>query len=164
MKSGIVLNAGLVVWAAVAGTSSSPAHAASNKARLTGLSDVAFGLIASNVDQSASQSVCAYSSSNTNGYSVTAIGSGGGGAFELLAGATPLPYDVLWSDAGNQTSGVALAPGTTRSGFTSTASQQTCNSGPSSSASLTVIIRSATLMSARAGTYSGMLQITIAPE
>jgi hypothetical protein len=163
MKSGTVLIAGLIVGAAVT-VPASPARAASDKARLTGLSDVAFGLIAGSTDQSASQSVCAFSSSNTNGYSVTAIGSGGGGALELLAGATRLRYDVLWSDTGNQTSGVALAAGTTRSGFTSNANQQTCNSGPNSSASLTVIIRSATLMSARAGTYAGMLQITIAPE
>jgi hypothetical protein len=164
MKSGTVLIVGLIVGATATGISSSPARAASDKARLTGLSDVAFGLIVGTADQSASQSVCAFSSSNTNGYSVTATGSGTAGAFQLLAGATPLQYDVLWSDASNQASGVALAAGTTRSGFTSNASQQTCNSGPSSSASLTVIIRSATLMSARAGSYSGMLQITIAPE
>jgi hypothetical protein len=163
MKWGIVLIVGLVA-AAATGMSSSPGRAASDKVRLTGLSDVSFGLIAGTADQTASQSICAYSSSNTNGYSVSAIGSGGGGAFELLAGATPLQYDVLWSDASNQTSGVALTAGTTRSGFISNASQQTCNSGPSSSASLTVIIRSATLMSARAGAYSGRLQITIAPE
>ena len=164
MKWGIVLIAGLMGAAGATGMPSSPARAASDKARLTGLSDISFGLIVGTADQAASQSVCAFSSSNTNGYSVTATGNGGGGAFELLAGATPLQYDVLWSDASNQTGGVALAAGTTRSGFTSNASQQTCNSGPSSSASLTVIIRSATLMSARAGSYSGRLQITIAPE
>ena len=51
-----------------------------------------------------------------------------------------------------------------RIGLQSTASQQTCNSGPSTSASLTVVIRSATLTSAMAGSYIGTLQITIAPE
>ena len=147
---------------AAAMLAAAPAQAA-DKARITGLSDVNFGLIAFTGDQSLSQSVCAYSDSSTKGYSVVATGSGSGGAFEL-SGAVPLPYDVLWADSAGQTGGSALIAGTASSGFTSTASQQFCNSGPPASASLTIVIRAATLGSTGAGSYSGTLQLMIAPE
>jgi hypothetical protein len=142
---------------------SAPARAA-DKARLTDLQDVAFGTIAGTADQSASQSVCAYSSSSAGGYSVTATGDGSGGAFTLSSGAAQLPYEVLWAGSANQTTGLTLVAGATMPGFISGASQQTCNSGPAASASLTVVIRSSALVSATAGSYSGSLQITIAPE
>jgi len=151
--------AGAAVAALIA---AAPAHAA-DKARITGLSDVSFGLIAAAGDQSLSQSVCAFSNSSTNGYSVVATGSGSGGAFEL-SGTAPLPYDVLWSDSAGQTGGSALTAGSASQGFTSNADHQVCNSGPPASASLTIVIRAATIGSARAGSYSGTLQLMIAPE
>lgn len=163
MKSRTFL-AAILLWGGLGSGFATPASAANDKARLTGLSDVAFGLIAGTADQSASQSVCAYSSSATSGYSVTAIGSGTSGSFTLSSVTDQLPYEVLWAPSPNQTGGRSLTAGTTTSGFTSVASQQTCNSGSNTSASLTVIIRSATLTAAMAGDYSGTLQITIAPE
>lgn len=163
MITGKALIAAAVFAATIAGLPNGPARAA-DKARITGLSDVAFGVVSTAGDQSASQSLCAYTSSNTNGYSVAANGDGIGGSFALSSGMSQLPYDALWADAPNGTSGTTLIAGSAMSGFTSTASQQSCNSGPSSSASLTIVIRAATLGSARAGTYSGALQITISPE
>lgn len=164
MRWGIFLTAACAAGAALSGVIATPAHAASDKARLTGLSDAAFGLIGGTSDQSVSQSICVYSSTVTGGYSVTATGSGAGGVFELSSGGAQLSYEVLWADSANQTGGTALTAAAPMSGFTSAASQQTCNSGPIASASLTVVIRSATLTSAMAGSYSGTLQITIAPE
>ena len=164
MKSRTFLVAALV-WGGLGSGFATPAHAASDKARLSGLSDVAFGLITATTDQSSSQSVCAYSSSATGGYSVTALGSGTGGAFTLASPAANMPYDVLWSDTASQTGGTALVAGVAQPGFTSLASQQSCcGSSVPTSASLTVVIRSASLTSAGAGDYTGTLQITIAPE
>ena len=163
MTYGGFLSAALLVGGLAAIASPTSTRAA-DKARLTDLADISFGLITSVGDQSMSQSVCAFSASNTGGYSVTAIGSGASGSFELSGGPAPLPYDVLWASAANQTSGTALVANATTPGFVSTASQQTCNSGPSSSGSLTVVIRSSTLSSARAGSYAGTLELTIAPE
>ena len=157
---------GSLVWLAglaalAAGAPVSPAQAA-DKARITGLSDVAFGTVNVGADQTASQNVCAYSDSNTNRYSVTATG--GSGAFELTSGADALPYEVLWAGSPNQTGGTSLVAGSARGGFTSSATHQFCNNGPSTSASLTIVLRAATLGSAQAGSYSGTLLITIAPE
>ena len=157
------LTAALFAGGLAASAWSTDARAA-DKARLTGLSDVAFGLITGATDQSVSQSVCAYSASSTDAYTVTASGSGPGGSFALTGGPAPLPYDVLWSSSANQTGGTALVANAPSSRFVSNASQQTCNSGPSASASLTIVIRSATLGSARAGSYAGTLELTISPE
>src|SRR5690242_21528435 len=80
-----------------------PALAASNKVRISNLADVAFGTVANlNVDALQSQSVCIYADTNTNGYNVTGIGTGPGGAFELSSGASSLSYDVLWSSSAGQ--------------------------------------------------------------
>ena len=49
-------------------------------------------------------------------------------------------------------------------GQISSATQQTCNNGPANSASLVVIVRSAALSSAAAGSYSGTLTLVIGPE
>ena len=140
-------------------------EAVAQKARLGDLNDIAFGAISNlSADVAQAQSVCAFSQSATNGYNVSATGSGPGGAFTLSAGAAQLDYDVQWAAAPAQTSGTALAPGGVLSGLTSTASQQTCNSGPASSASLIVILRAAQLGAATAGSYTGTLSLTIAPE
>jgi len=163
MRSGCSLGVALIL-AAVGASAPTTAARAADKARLTGLADVAFGAVNVSADQTSSQDVCAFSNSNTGGYSVIATGTGTGGTFTLSTGAAQLPYEVFWADTVNQTGGTALVAGGTTTGFTSNASQQTCNSGPSASASLTVVLRATALSSATAGDYSGTLQITIAPE
>jgi hypothetical protein len=164
MSSGSFLTAALAIGVIAAGEWPSLASAASDKARLTELSDVSYGLITSFVDQTSSQDVCAFTSSNTNRYAVSAVGSGGGGAFAIASGSAQLPYDVLWSDTPNGSGGTSLIAGLATGGFTSTTNQHTCNSGPPTTASLTIVIRSTSLSAAQAGAYSGTLQITIAPE
>lgn len=164
MKSGNFLIGTLLMGSLAAGVPVSSAQAASNKARITGLGDVAFGLVVGTGDRSASQNLCVFNSSGTGRYSVTATGSGTGGTFALSSGAAQLPYDVLWADSPDQTGGTQLVAGAAAPGFASAAAQQTCNSGPPASASLTVVIRSAALTRATAGDYSGTLQVTIAPE
>ena len=96
--------------------------------------------------------------------SVTAAGSAPGSQFALTSGANLLPYEVQWNASSGQSSGFALSPNFPRTGLVTAATQQTCNSGPPASASLTVVIRSAALTRATAGDYTGTLQVTIAPE
>jgi hypothetical protein len=146
--------------------SASPARAAANdKVRITGLSDVAFGTLANfGVDAVRTQSVCLFSNSVTNGYHVTATGTGPAGAFQASAGTLALPFEIQWSSSAGQSSGVQLNPNVPLTGQISTATQQTCNSGPATSASLIVVLRSATLSTATAGTYNGSITLLIGPE
>ena len=143
----------------------SPQPAAAQKARITDLSDVNFGLIANlQTDARRSQNVCIYSQSAGGRYSITATGSGSGSSFELSNGSNLLAYEVEWSDQSGQTSGTSLAPAVAATGRVSAATQQTCNSGPASSASLIVVLRSSLLIQAREGNYSGSLTLVVAAE
>lgn len=142
-----------------------PSFAASNKVRIGNLNDVSFGTIANlGVDAVVSQSVCLYSDTNTRGYNVTASGTGPAGAFALSSGTASLPYDVQWSSSAAQPAGTQLTANVPLTGQVSAAVQQTCTSGPASSASLIVVLRSAALSSASAGTYSGTLTLLVGPE
>lgn len=136
-----------------------------SRVRISGLSDVAFTNADPSVDASNAQNVCVWSNSSTNGYRVTASGSGAGSAFTLANASLTVPYTVEWSASSGQTSGSALTAGTALTGLTSTATNPNCASGPSSSASLIVKIASADLQGMAASTsYTGTLTLLVAPE
>jgi hypothetical protein len=142
-----------------------PQQAAAQKVRVTNLADVNFGLVSNlQADTRRSQNVCLFSNSTGGRYSITASGSGSGSSFALADGANSLPYEVQWSDQSGQTSGISLAPTVTSTGRVSAATQQTCNSGPATSASLIVILRASSLTQAREGSYSGSLTLLVAAE
>lgn len=142
-----------------------PVAAASNKVRITNVSDVAFGSVLNlGADAVRNQNVCLYADTNTNGYNITALGTGPSGAFQLSSGTAAMAYEVQWSSAVGQSSGVAMTPNVPLTGQVSAATHQTCGNGPASSASLVVVLRSTALSSAQAGTYSGSLTLVVGPE
>ena len=144
---------------------SGTAAAQSNNVRLTRLSDVAFGsLVNLDADAVQAQSVCAFAQTAANRYQVTAAGSAPGGAFALVSGSDLLDYEVQWNSLSGQTSGTQLSANSTLTGQVSLATQQTCNSGPPTSASLILVLRATALGSAQAGTYNGTLTLVIGPE
>jgi len=136
-----------------------------NRARISGLSDVAFtnqdpGTAALN-----SQNVCVWSNTATKAYTITATGSGTGSAFTLASGAATVPYGVEWAASTGQTSGTALAAGTASASLTSAATHQTCTSGPSAAASLIVKMTTADLGTMDAGSnYTGTLTLLVTPQ
>lgn len=151
-------------WLALA-LVSAPAGAQSNNVRITKLSDVAFGSLANlGVDASSAQSICVYANTSGDRYRVTATGSAPGSAFALTSGASLLPYEVQWSASSGQSSGFQLSPNVPQTGLVSSATQQTCNSGPVTSASLILLLRATALSSARAGSYSGTLTLIIGAD
>ena len=144
---------------------STGAFAASNKVRISSLNDVTFGTLSDlSSDAAQSQSLCLYSDTATSGYNVTASGGGPGGAFELTSGLSSLAYEVQWSSSSGRSSGVQLSPNVPLTGQTSSASHQVCSNGPATSASLIVLLRSTSLSSATAGTYSGTLTLLVGAE
>jgi hypothetical protein len=154
-----------VIGALAALLLAAPAPALAQKVRITNLSDVDFGTIANlQADSRRSQNICLYSNGTAGGYSVVATGSGPGSGFSLSSGPSLLAYDVEWSGQSGQASGAALSPNVALTGQTSSATQQFCNSGPPSSASLIVVLRGAELSRARQGNYSGTLTLLIAAE
>ena len=136
--------------------------------RITGLSDVPFGTISNFASDSIrSQSVCIYAKGSGDGYRVTAIGSGSGGAFGLSSGGNTLPYEVQWSDTTGQTSGSLLLANQPLAGFHTgegPGAKEDCSKGPPTTASLIIILRSAALGAAISGTYAGTLTLLVAPD
>jgi hypothetical protein len=136
-----------------------------DKVRISNLADVNFGSV-TNLQSEArrSQSVCVYSNGAGNDYSVTATGSGVGGSFTLSNGPHSLPFDAEWSSSAGQSTGTKLVSNVALAGQVSTAGNQSCSSGPTSSASLSVVLRAADLSTATEGSYSGSLTLLIAAQ
>jgi hypothetical protein len=136
--------------------------------RITGLSDVPFGTISNfAVDSVQSQSVCIYAKGTADGYRVTAIGSGSGGAYDLSSGSNTLPYEVQWSDTTGQSSGSQLLANQPLAGLHTgegPGAKDDCSKGPPTTASLIIILRSAALGAAASGTYGGTLTLLVAPD
>lgn len=132
--------------------------------RLTKLSDVAFGNVATASDITRAQNVCAYASNLSGLYSVRASGSGAGGALTLAGPGAPMAYQVQWSATVGATSGTALPANTTVGGFNDGNVVETCNLISTSSASLIVILRAAALGAATAGSYSGTLTLVLGAQ
>jgi hypothetical protein len=138
-----------------------------SRVRISNLSDVSFSGVDVTSDVSNAQNVCVWSNTATKAYNITATGSGTSNAFTLDGGGgtSPMPYSVQWNQSSGQTSGTALTKGVALTGQVSTATNQNCANGPSSSASLIVSILAADLASAVSSTtYSGVLTLVVAPE
>jgi len=138
---------------------------ATAKVRITGLSDVNFGTISNlTIDAVQAQSMCVYSNSTGNLYGVRAAGSGAGGGFTLTNGVTTMAYDVRWNSQSGQTNGTVLTSGVLLTTQTTNAQNQTCSTGPPTTASLIVTLPATSLSSASAGNYSGTLTLIVSEE
>ena len=134
------------------------------KVRIDGLTDVNFGALANlEMDAVQSQSFSLYSQNSR--YSIRADGSGSGWAYTLSGAAADLSYDVRWNERGGETNGTSLSPGVALAGLTSDAQNQNCTgSGPTTSASLILVLPATSLTSAMEGSYSGTLTLIVAEE
>lgn len=142
-----------------------PGDASAERIRVTGLRDADFGLVSTfGSDQRRSQNVCVYVTGSRQTYSIVALGDGSGGGFSLANGAAVLPFNVEWTATPGASSGTLLNPSTPLVNQYSSASNQTCRSGPAASATLTVILRASDLAEARQGTYSGTLTLIVSAE
>lgn len=139
--------------------------AAAQNVRISGLSDVQFGVLTNLVnDQTASQTLCIYSAAMNGGYRITATGSGPGGAFSLQSGAAQLPYELQWAGAANQTNGQQLSPGVPLTSQAGNTWFSNCLFGLFMSASLITVLRAQETSKARAGAYAGSVTLMIAPN
>lgn len=136
-----------------------------NRARITGLTDVAFLNQDPATAASSAQNVCVWSNTTTKAYTITATGSGAANAFTLSDGATTVPYSVEWAATSGQTSGSALTTGTASASLTTAAINQTCSAAPTSTASLIVRMSTTDLSTMSAGaTYTGTLTLLVTPQ
>lgn len=154
---------GIAMAAAAAWLTLAAATPAAAAVTLDHTSDMAFGTIGNiTADRSLAESVCAGGLLGGT-YSVTATGSGTGGAFTMAGGsAGTLAYEVQWATSANQTSGMPLTANQPLGGLSAAALN--CTLGLVNNASLIVILRGTALSGATADTYSGTLSIMLAPN
>ena len=135
------------------------------RAQITGLTDIAFGSLDPAVAATASQSDCVWSNTAGKGYTITATGSGTGGAFTIANGAATVPYSVQWAATASQTSGTALTTGTASGSLVTTATTPGCTAGPATTSSLIVSIAAAGLQTmVAAANYTGTLTLVVQPQ
>lgn len=150
----------LVALAALCSTA-----AAAQKVRISGLSDVQFGTLTNLLnDQSASQTICIYSSGFNGGYRITATGSGPGSAFTMQSGTAQLPYELQWAESPNQSSGQPLSAGIPLASQSGNTARQNCIFGLFLSATLITVLRASDTSKATAGSYAGTVSLMIAPN
>jgi hypothetical protein len=136
-----------------------------SRVQITGLTDISFANAEPNGQALSAQNNCVWSNTATKGYTITATGSGTGGAFTLASGAlTPVSYAVQWNQSSGQNSGTALVASTASGGFVSTAAVPTCATTPSSTSSLIVTIAQSQLQAMPSlTTYTGTLTLLVNP-
>lgn len=123
------------------------------------LDDVPMGTWSGLGDMVQTMSHCSGPSSSR--YRVTATGSGTGGAFTLSSGTSTLAYKVEY--AGRTGGFTQLSPGIALTGLNGDTQAQ-CVGLSRQSERVRITILAATLAAAPAGSYSGTLTLTVAPE
>ena len=111
------------------------------------------------------QSICAFGSLLTQGYSVLATGSGSGGAFSLSNGTSVIPYELQWAQTGAASSGTDVQAnvrlnGQHESGILAGVG---CLLGAKTATSI-IVIRSVSLLQATEGVYNGTLTIILTTQ
>jgi hypothetical protein len=134
------------------------------RARISGLKDISVSDADPASNLRTAQTVCVWSNSPAGAYTLTAGGSGSGGAFELAGGQQTLAYSVEWAQGAGQASGQTLPGGQTATSLQAAATQSDCGSG-TGSASLVVAFNSDQLAAVQPDTaYTGALTLTISPQ
>jgi hypothetical protein len=154
---------GAVLFAIAALGIQSPCAAATSNVTFA---PAAFGTISSlSGDLFNRQSVCAFGSLLTQGYSVLATGSGIGGAFTVANGSQTIPYEVQWAQSAGATSGTNVVANTSlpNQAESNILAGLGCILGLQTATSI-VVVRSASLQQAVAGTYTGTLTIILTTQ
>lgn len=134
----------------------------SNLVRISGIADLNFGTFGGSGNSSRDDDVCVWTNQSGGSYKVTAQGDGTLHAFTVTAGGDPLPYSVRWNNTTGTSGNSALTADTISGAFTgASTTSSTCAGG--ATANFQVIFSSADLLSARPGTYAGVLTFIVSP-
>jgi hypothetical protein len=134
------------------------------QASVSGVKDIAFASTAPVAGARASEDICLWSNSAAGAYTITASGSGSGGAFQLTNDERGLGYSVAWVPLSGQVSGDPLASGPAGTNLQAAATRSDCASG-TGSVSLVVAMDPAQLATTEpSAPYTGSLMLMVAPQ
>jgi hypothetical protein len=129
--------------------------------RVSGLSDIAFGIHTPGSDQVGERTFCVYSNSYATGYNVSISSSNqdAGGNFFLKSPDDTIPYDVYFKDSTVAGFGTPVFLGAIPGNGNNAAS----NCGGSNNAKLSVSVGDSDIVPSKTGNYSDTLTLLIAP-
>ena len=126
--------------------------------RISGLDPIDLGRFDGTNDLRGRDDFCVFSNSPSGTYTLTVTGQGSGGDFLVASGAAQIPLDVEIDD------GTGFVPVTPNAPLPQdNASSDGIDCGGSSNAAVRVSARSADLVDAAAGVYSGELTLMVSP-
>lgn len=167
----VVLLASSTSWASTDGTIGSTSTGSSNLSvtvpkliRVRGFQDFTPSIYSGTGTRSDSGNLNISTNYGTSGrtYSVTATGSGTGGAFTTSDGlGNTLAYSAFYNQVTGITGRVTLTAGTTLTGRTGAAKPLSITTP---NANLSINFTQANLQAAEAGTYTGVLTLVVTPE
>lgn len=132
--------------------------------RITGIQDVTFSTFSGDGDLTANRSVCVWTNSASGSYRVTAHGDGTDSVFTVAKqgdATKTIPYSVSWITVDGTVALTKQQSSATRTGANTVSS--TCASGPSAPASFVVTVDDEAILQRPAGTYIGILTLSISP-
>ena len=132
--------------------------------RITGLQDVTFSTFSGSGDLTANRSVCVWTNASSGQYRVTAHGDGAESAFTVVKqgdATKTIPYTVSWITVDGTVVLTKQQSSATRSGANTVSS--TCSSGSSAPASFEITVDDEAILERPAGTYVGILTLSISP-
>jgi hypothetical protein len=134
------------------------------QARVSGVRDMEFADVESEVLQTRSRDICMSSNSLARSFTVAAIGSGSGGSLELSNGSNTLAYSVRWSSPENLDPGSGSAMDSPARSIDASPSPLGCRSGMGL-ARLTVALNGPRPRPAETrAPYTGTLTLLLSPE
>lgn len=130
--------------------------------RVSGLTDIPFGIHTPGSDRTAERTFCVYSNNDAGGYSITisSPNQDGGGNFFLNGTADAIPYDVYFKD--NTTAGFGTQVGA--SPIAGTGNNAASNCSNVDNAKISVNVNDTEIVESKTGTYSDTLTILVAPN
>jgi hypothetical protein len=105
---------------------------------------------------------CVWTNDTAGEYTVNATGDGASNAYTVSNGSETLSYTVYWNDQVGTSGSVQLSTGISTATQTGAdTSSQTCSGGGTSN--LEVRFAKSDILSKEAGTYSGVISLTVSP-
>lgn len=129
--------------------------------RIRNMADVLFPSYSGAGDLTFNKDITVSVNYPTGGYRITTTGSGASSAFTVAAGATTIPYAMLYNDQAGIAGTVAVTAGTPLTGQSGALRPLGTNN---LNANYQVKFLETNLQSADAASYSGTLTIIVAPE
>ena len=139
-----------------------PAHA--QTVNISGLSTLNLPSFSGSGNSSTEDDVCVYNSNNAD-YSISASGSGTGGAFTLASGGSTVAYHPFFRDTVGSGSFVELQNVNQNYDFTDASTTSlTCADSGGVNATVRIVANEADMLNANSGSYSGSVTLVVAPR